>query len=273
MEVFVAGIAVRGPGLAGWAASRPVLAGEAPHVPAPIEVPQAAMLAANERRRAGPVTRLALAVAGEAVAMSGLPPGALRTVFGSANGDGATIHGILDVLSGPDIHVSPTQFHNSVHNAAAGYWSIGVGSTQAATCLGCHAFTAAATLLKAAAEARVERRPVLMCVYDLPMPEPLGACHPTGFAFGAALVLTPEPTDASLAALRIDYHDALPLPGTEAPRQPALAALAPANSAARLLRLLEALARGGPNRLSLALLDGRVDVDITPCSTAAASSP
>ncbi len=50
------------------------------------------MLAANERRRAGVVTRLALAVAEEAADSSGVPVASLRSTFGSANGDGTTVH-------------------------------------------------------------------------------------------------------------------------------------------------------------------------------------
>ena len=53
-----------------------------------------------------------------------------------------------------DQPVSPTQFHNSVHNTAAGYWSIATGSQQPTTCLACHDATAAAALLKAMAEVR-----------------------------------------------------------------------------------------------------------------------
>ena len=59
---------------------------------------------------------------------SGLPYTTLRPVFASGNGDGITVGAILEMLTKPDGFVSPTQFHNSVHNAAAGYWSIGTGS-------------------------------------------------------------------------------------------------------------------------------------------------
>ncbi len=106
-----------------------------------VVLPPPAILSATERRRTGPVARLALAVATEAAAASGLPPPSLRPVFGSGNGDAITVGAILDALSRPDGFVSPTQFHNSVHNAAAGYWSIGTGSGRPATCLGCHDWT------------------------------------------------------------------------------------------------------------------------------------
>lgn len=267
IETFIGGIAVRGPGLDGWAAAQPVLAGQQDLLPDGPHLSPPAILSPNERRRAGMVVRLALAVAQEAVEMAALPAGLLRSVFASSNGDGAVVHAILETLMEPDPKVSPTQFHNSVHNAPAGYWSIGAGSRQATTCIGCHDSTAAASVLKAAAEAQVERQPVLLCLYDAPLPEPLGATRPTTSVFGAALVLTPTPSPTSRARLRISYRDAPAPAGRERPRHPGLVALSSGNAAARILRLLEALARNEPDDLSLSLLDGRVDIHVQPCST------
>jgi hypothetical protein len=270
IALFVAGVAVRGDGLDGWEAARPVLAGEAPYVPAPARLPLPAILAPNERRRAGTVTRLALAVASEAAESSGLPSASLRSVFASANGDGATIHAILQNLAEPDAPVSPTQFHNSVHNAAAGYWSIGAGSAQPATCLGCHDSTAGAALLAAAAEAQAEQQPVLLCVYDIPMPEPMNTARPTAGIFGAGLVLSPAFLPGSIARLGIAWQADRPPPGSEAPRHDP-GGLSQSNPAARILRLLAALAARQPDRLAIALLDGHVDINVEPCSTAPAS--
>ena len=63
-----------------------------------------------------------------------------------------------------------------------------------------------------------------------------------------------------------------PIPGSEAPHLPALHDLARGNPAARMLRLLEALARNVADNFSMAVLDGRVAVRVTPCSTVHASS-
>jgi hypothetical protein len=271
IALFVAGVAVRGDGLDGWEAARAVLTGEAAYVTAPARLPPPTILAPNERRRAGPVTRLALAVAAEAAASSGLPPASLRSVFASSNGDGATIHAILQTLSEPDQPVSPTQFHNSVHNAAAGYWSIGVGSAQPATCLGCHDATVGAALLAAAAEATVEQQPVLLCVYDIPLPEPLNAARPTAGVFGAGLVLSPTCLPVSLARIRIGWEAGPPPAGSEAPRVDP-GGLSRTNPAARILRLLEALATQQADRLAISLLDGHVHISVEPCSTAPASA-
>ncbi|MGH8255204.1 MAG: beta-ketoacyl synthase chain length factor, partial [Steroidobacteraceae bacterium] len=111
IEVFVIGVGLHGPGLAGWEASRGVLAGHEPFAGEPPPLPSPAILAPNERRRASTVVRLALAVADEAAGMAGLPPGGMNGVFASANGDGALVHTILETLAEPAGQVSPTQFH------------------------------------------------------------------------------------------------------------------------------------------------------------------
>ena len=248
-----------GPGLEGWAASRAVLAGEAPYLPAPAPAPPPTILPPTERRRAGPVVRLALTVAQEAAAASGIPPGELRAVFGSSNGDGVVVGGILDALSGGDDVarvVSPTQFHNSVHNAAAGYWSIANGSRQPATCLGAHDWTWAASLLKAVVEVAAERQPVLLCCYDHPLPSPLDVLRPTAAPFGAGLVLAP---DGDGPVLRLALGEGGARPDTLGP---ALDALAAGNAAARALPLLAALARGGAGTHRLAYLDGHLVVEV-----------
>jgi len=262
LEASILGLSVWGPGLEGWAASRPVLAGALPYAPRPSPAPPPTILPATERRRTGPVVRLALAVAHEAATASGLPPGSLRAVFGSSNGDGLVVGGILDALAtaGDERVVSPTQFHNSVHNAAAGYWSIATASREPATCLGCHDSTWAASLLTAMADLAAGRRPLLLCCYDHPLPAPLAALRRTEAAFAVALVLAlPAPGTPRIAvayrsspARDPDLHD------------PALEALARGNPAAQSLPLLIALARATAGRLAVPYLDGRLDIDVQP---------
>ena len=263
--VFVLGIGIWGPGLLGWTKSLPVLQGRQDPAFEEAMPPPSALLSATERRRSGLSVRLALAVAQEASAMAGIPPGAVRSVFGTSNGDGPVVHAILETLAGPDRQVSPTQFHNSVHNAAAGYWSIGAGSQMPALCLGCHDATFAAALLKAAAEGQAEDSPVLLCVYDAPMPEPLGRVRPTDGAFGAALVLSPQRSGDSLARISVRYKAEPVEAGAWEPRVPGLRRLAAGNPAARALPLLEALARSEPDAMQAELLDGRIEIEVEPC--------
>ena len=273
ISVAVLGVSVFGPGLTGWADAAPVLAGTRPFVFSAPTPPPPALLPANERRRAGMPVRLAMAVAAEAVAMSGLPLAAPRGVFASSNGDGAVLNAILQALAAPEGQVSPTQFHNSVHNAVAANWTIGVGSTRPATSIGMHDDTFAAGLLKAAAEAAHENEPVLFCVYDAPMPDPLAAKRPTGFAFAAAFVLAPMGGATGgamggavqpLAHLCLRYTAERAGPEAWLPHAPGPRGLATGNAAARGLRLLEALARRAPDQCALPLAHGRVTVTVTP---------
>jgi hypothetical protein len=259
MHAHVAGVAVRGPGLDGWEASRPILTGAHAWAARDVVLPPPTILGATERRRAGPVIRLALALAHEAALASPFDPASLRSVFASGNGDGVTVGGVLDTLTRPDGFVSPTQFHNSVHNAAAGYWSIGTGSARPANCLGGYDWSFASGLLKALAECQTEQEPVLLCVYDVPFPAPLDRARPTAGSFGMALVLTPDGPGPRLAA----RWDAASVPDAE-PLLPALRALAAGNPAARAIRLLEALARGLPDAFPVALLDGHMAVEVQP---------
>jgi hypothetical protein len=263
--VSIVGVGLLGPGLPGWAASRAILAGEVPWQRGEVQLPPPAILPATERRRTGPVARLALAVATEAASASGLPPDSLRPVFGSGNGDGVTLGAILDGLCRPDGFVSPTQFHNSVHNAAAGYWSIGNGSARPATCLGGYDWTFGAALMKAVAECAVEREPVLLCVYDVPLPSPLDAKRPMTGPFAVALVLAPDGVGPRVTVGWDAERQSSPHPGPHPPagEGEGVGGLILGNPAARALPLLEMLARGGSGMLCIPLMDGALLVTVT----------
>jgi hypothetical protein len=241
MRAYIEGIGLCGPGLDGWAASAPVLAGDAPYAPAAAILPPGSLLPANERRRAPKTVRLALAVGAQAFASAGRDPAGIATIFTCSGGDGETIHDILTMLASPERALSPTKFHNSVHNAAAGYWSIATGATAASTSLCAHDDSFAAGLLEACAQLAAAQAPVALIAYDVPYPAPLFAVRPVGDLFGAALILSPAPGPASLARLDLNLS-----PGSSppTPAAPALEALRRATPAARALPLLAALASG-----------------------------
>ena len=267
MTIIVQSVSVWGPGLPGWVAAKPMLCGRSDYVKTDVPPPLCPLLPANERRRAGLATRLALFVAQQASEMAGIVPGSIPSAFATSNGDGAVVHTILEAIAARE-PVSPTQFHNSVHNTAAGYWSIATGSQQPTTCIACHDATAAAALLKAAAEVHAEHRPLLLCVYDVPVPAPLDAKHPTEGAFGVGLVLAPEGSSPGMARMDVRYAKSLEGSGDSLPRLSTLHRLALGNPAARLLRLLESLACRVPDAFAMGLLDGQVEVRLEPCSPA-----
>jgi Beta-ketoacyl synthase, N-terminal domain len=241
VKAYVDGIGLLAPGLAGWRAARAVLAGSVRYEPGEMPRPAAEILPPAERRRCGDLVKLALHVGGEALAPSGARAEDLATVFTCATGNGEVLHQICETLAGSARDVSPTRFHNSVHNAPAGYWSIATGARTASTSLCAHQGSFAAGLVEAAVQVRAEHRPVLLVAYDLPPPPPLAAVVPCTAPFGLALVLAPSPGAATLGALELELAGA----GAETTLDdPALERLRTANAAARALPVLAALAAG-----------------------------
>ncbi|MDE2050203.1 MAG: beta-ketoacyl synthase chain length factor [Gammaproteobacteria bacterium] len=249
LSAYIQGIGLIGPGLSDWQSGARALAGEEAYSPRPTAVPAPEGLPAAERRRTGATVRLGLSVAQQAAAAAGLDPAALLAVFSSSAGDGVICHEICETLAGADRQVSPTRFHNSVHNAAAGYWSLATGATAASTALCAHDASFAAGLLEALAFVTVERVPVLLSAYETPYPQPLHAKRPLPDSFGVALVLTPAASPNARARLTASLCDA----ATAADRlsEPQLEALRQAVPAARSLPLLRLLARREPGEVVL----------------------
>jgi hypothetical protein len=251
MRLFVNAIGLRGPGLESWAASAPILAGRAPYQAAPTIIPPSALLPANERRRAPQIVKLALSVGAEAFESAGLAPAECPAVFTSSGGDGETIHNILATLAGPVREISPTRFHNSVHNVVAGYWSIATGARTPATSLCAHDGSFTAGLLEAGTQALATGGTVALIAYDLPYPAPLDEVRPIGAPFAVTLLLSPAPAPQSHARIEIELGP----PPPSACALPALETLRQSIPAARVLPLFEALAKTEESSLTLEYLD------------------
>lgn len=237
-RVYIAGVGLLGPGLEGWAASRAILAGIEPYAPAAMPRPTGAGLPATERRRATLVTRLAVDVAG--AALGGADPGNIVAVFASSGGEVEVIHGIFEQLAGPDRRLSPTAFHNSVHNAASGYWSIATGCRGAVDSLCGYDDSFGSGLAEALLRCGLDGKEVLLVAYDLPPPFPVAEFRPLSAPFGVALRLRASAAPGVIAELRGGF---LPegLPATRLD-DPGLESLRLGNPAARGLPLLAALA-------------------------------
>jgi hypothetical protein len=254
MRVFLEGIGLRADGLDGWSTSQAVLSGACDFARTPIRLPPSPLLPPAERRRTVSTVKLCLLVASDAFAAAQRDPAATATVFTSSGGDGETIHGILETLAADEIEVSPTRFHNSVHNAPSGYWTIATGTHEPTTCLCVHDASFSAGLLDAAAQVNVDDRAVGLVAYDLPYPEPLNAVRTITSVFAVALILTPAATPATFATLDIELTSEACEP-TKASGV-ALEALRRGNPAARSLPLLQALARRSGTRIMLEHLAG-----------------
>jgi hypothetical protein len=262
LTAYLDGIGLVGPGLDNWLAARPILAGVMPYQSRPIAVPATQSLPPAERRRTGLAVRLALAVAQEAVANGRLDARHLAAVFASSGADNDNCDAICKALASEDRHISPTRFHNSVHNAPAGYWGIASGAMTPATVLCAHDGSFGAGLLEAVTQVTVEGAGTLLITYDMPHPEPMHAKRPLPSAFGIALALMPAPGAQSLARLGVSLSDA----AADVLADPAIEALRHGIPSARGLPLLRAVAQGMDGRVVLDYLAPlRLDVRVEPC--------
>ena len=252
MSVHVDALGLAGPGLASWQDSLTVLADESIYRTGECPRCTSKLLPANERRRVPVTARMALQVAEEAMAQSSLALDSVCSVFATCHGDTDIINDICIALAEPERSVSPTKFHNSVHNAAAGYWAIAAHSPMPSTTVCAYHASFVAGLMEAVAQLQVEARPVLLVAYDCPAPEPLaasvGPCEP----FAVAMVLTPDATPQS-TRLGLEMVSQQPV---QAMNCAELEALRVSNPAARGLPLLRVLATGASGRVLLPHVNG-----------------
>lgn len=199
---FVNGVALWTPRLPGWEVAAPVLRGEADAPTQPAARPAPALLAPTERRRAPDTVAIALEVASRACESAGIDPKTVASVFASTHGDLAISDYMSDTLARTPHLVSPIRFHNSVHNAAAGYWSIGTGSMQPYTALAAWGDTFGEGLLEALVQAEASGRPVLLVAYDIEARGPLASMQPSRGSVGVGLVVAPSAGATTVASVQ-----------------------------------------------------------------------
>jgi hypothetical protein len=263
LSAYVGGIGVLGPGLNNWPHAAAVLAGRQPYVPAATVLPSPEMLPPAERRRTGRVVKVALGVALEATSHAGKDAAQIVSVFSSSGSDGHICHEICEALALPAREVSPTRFSNSVHNVAAGYWSLATGSQTPSNVLCAFDASFAAGLLESLIQTSVDQCPVLLVAYDAEYPPPLQLKRPIPDALGVAMLFTPEKDTRSLAKIEAALTDEV----CDLMADSQLEALRRAIPAARALPLLLLLAAGAGGRAILEYLDvSRIAVQIETCS-------
>jgi hypothetical protein len=260
--VFVESVAVLGPGLPDWSKAVTVLRDPSTYVAGDVLVDSSAPGAANERRRATPTIRLALQVLDQLARRSSLDLSRSVSVFATSWGDLQVIENMLTALATPGIPVSPVQFHNMVHNAPAGYWSIGTGGRYSSTSVTAGEVTFVAGLIDALVSVRTRQENVLYACYDYPGPALVDRYLPIGAPFAVAMALTAERIGNPCCA--IDIERGLGQPETTMEHQD-LERLRRCNPAARALPFLGAIAAGG-GRVVLSFEPGKpsVTVDVKP---------
>lgn len=200
------------------------------------------LIPSRERRRAPQLVKMAIEVMDQACKMASMNPDDVAVVFSSAMGDmQITDYMCRTLADSPDL-ISPTRFHNSVHNAAPGYWSITTGAFTPATAVSAYEFTATMAFLEAAIQVAEENTPVILVTQEVAAPLPLLDTCPSEHPFSAAILLTPPGYgDVAVCSLRFSVSQQ-PEPWPDV--GPALRDDFGTNFGAKLLPLLTAIAEG-----------------------------
>lgn len=262
LTAYIEGVGVLGPGLADWPSTREILTGEQAYLSSKTVIPSPELLPAAERRRASDIVKLTLATSLEAIAAASLEAASLPSVFSFSNGDGLNCHTICEMLASDDRQISPTRFHNSVHNAAAGYWSIATGAMATSSVLCAYDASFGAGLLDALTQVVVEGSRCILMASDTPYPEPMFSLRSIPDNFGVALVLAPQASSQTIAQIKVSIsHDA-----AYKFNDAALEALRLAIPAARGLPLLQAIAQHKDCCVVLDYLDNtRLAIEVSTC--------
>jgi hypothetical protein len=183
----------------------------------------ASVLAPMVRRRTSLATRVAITAASRACTAAGVGQ-KLPAIFVSSVGEMQVTDKLCRAITGQDYPLSPTLFHNSVHNTAAGYWSMATGSMAAMQAMGALDDGFALALLEAWCQLQTITKQVLLVVYDEAMPEQLLPDY-RWKACAFALVLDRDTRDRPRLHRPIQTNNAT-LPDIDfTARNPAMAAL------------------------------------------------
>ncbi len=237
--IYINAISLVAPGLIGWQQGQSVLLGKEKYIIEDLPKFSPAILPANERRRTTQLIKLALHAAEECLASDLDAAQNYATVFASSDGDHEIIDKICKALMLPEHPVSPTLFHNSVHNAPAGYWAIAAKSQHSSNSLSACNESFAAGLIEASSFTVVEQQPVLFVAYDYPAPMPLDSARHLQAGFAVAMCLSANKEQNSIAELQLYLDESNVY--TQCANS-ALEQLRTANPAARSLPLLQAIA-------------------------------
>jgi hypothetical protein len=252
LAATIEGIGLVGPGLASWKEGREALAGRVAYDAKPTVLPVPEALPATERRRAGKSVKVSLAAGLEAAAAAGRSPCDLVAIFSSSSGDGENCHSICETLASDDRLISPTRFHNSVHNAPAGYWGIATGAMRPADCLGAFDASFGAGLLEGMSRLAADpSQAVLVIAYDAPYPEPLHGARPIADSFAVAFLLAAPSATRTGPRLEVELGRGAPWTMPDA----ALEKMRQEIPAARALPLLALLAQGAAGEAVIDYLD------------------
>ncbi|MGA9573138.1 MAG: beta-ketoacyl synthase chain length factor [Lysobacterales bacterium] len=148
------------------------------------------LIPAKELRRAPQSVKMAMEVLGQACAMLPEDSRKAAVVFSSAMGDIQITDYLCRILAETPRLVSPTRFHNSVHNAATGYWSIASHTHAPTNAVSALSYSATMAFLEAAVQAAEEELPVLLVSQEMAAPAALHFACPSDYPISVAMLLT-----------------------------------------------------------------------------------
>ena len=238
LQCHVLGVGAWGPGFHNWPALRKLFRGHPGDSEDQSKGPKPEIIPANERRRAPLSVRLAVETSSQACDQAGIDPSDIGCVFASGLGDTDITDYMCRILTTEQKQISPTKFHNSVHNAAAGYWTISTACMQAANSVAGFDLSASLNLLEGISQCHLEKRPILLTFFDAPVSSTLRPMLKNEYAFGASIVIAAGSHDTSpCLTLNVEPHATQ----WQALQNETLNAIYDHNPCARILLLLEQL--------------------------------
>ena len=208
------------------------------------------LLPVNIRRRTGLTTQIAITAAIRACEAAQVEIAHLPSVFASVGGEIQVTDELCRMLPDQKALLSPTQFHNSVHNTTAGYWSVVSGSRKPTIAVAAEYDTFAMGLLEAWIQTQYIVGPLLLVCYDEVWPQYLAP--PIGrISVACALVLSIDGVGNTGVKITLPRHC-----GTAATYPQGLEAIIRQAPAAAAIPLLQAIQRGAScENIPLSLVD------------------
>jgi len=244
-EVEISGVGIWSEFFSNWEEFCSAINGEEVAAQSPLK-PE--VIAPNERRRAPQSVKMAVEVMDQACRMAAVDPATVATVFASGIGDMQITDYMCRTLATAPLTMSPTRFHNSVHNAATGYWSIATGSHCPANAISAYEGSVSMALLEGALQSLEEQIPVLVAAQEVSAPTPFSPIYPFEHPLAVALLLTPPGlTEAPLASVGVQFSGE----SADSPAASDAPAELSANYTAAALPLLEVIARRAEAQLKM----------------------
>ncbi|BAS68322.1 beta-ketoacyl synthase chain length factor [Bathymodiolus septemdierum thioautotrophic gill symbiont] len=202
-KVYVNGVSVIIPGMEDSSESLKILKGHKNWQAKALSKMIPSLLPANEARRTTTVIRLALKV----IELVEYNNDITLAVFASSEGDLGITDKICKTLATETKMVSPTLFHNSVHNAPAGYFSISANMKTPSTSLSAGDNTFSAGLIEAVSQVLVEENDVLLVAYDNVIPDNLDGFRHFEYPVAISLLLSANKEIGTIASIDISIAD------------------------------------------------------------------